>query len=252
MKTFNILNIFIFFIFIPLLAQAEEDFTLFVEANQAYERQDFITAAKSYEALIQKGHINGHLYFNLGNTYYRLGNLGAAIGNYLQAQQFLPRHEDIIANLNYLRQKTLDQKEDSETSLRLILNGWTQKVSLQEWIISLVVAATLFWASALLRLFYRREVLSWLLITCGGFALFLGVTTFIKWWTPLPVGTILTKEISIYSAPHDQATVLFQLHRGTEVTINDESENWWKIQFDSAKSGWVEKYAIYPTFPNGL
>ena len=118
--------------------------------------------------------------------------------------------------------------------------------------ISFVFAATLFWASAFLRLFYRREVLSWFLITCGGFVLLLGVTTFVKWWTPLPVGAILTEEISIYSAPHDQATVLFQLHGGTEVTINDETENWWKIQFDSAKSGWVEKHAIYSIAPNGL
>jgi len=247
-------GIFLFFsvFFSIVTAQDRESIALFMEANQAYENQNFANSATLYEALIEKGHRNGHLYYNLGNAHYRLGNLGQAIGYYLQARHDLPRHEDLIANLAYARQQTTDQKENQEHSWRETFEEWSGPLSLKEWLLFLIVCNGFFWGIAVLRLFYRREIFSWLLFLSGGLTVFLGVGAFIKWWAPLPLGIILPQESAIYSAPHPQATVLFQLHEGTEVVIEDEAKQWRKVRFESTQKGWIEKKNLFLVAPQTL
>ncbi len=233
-------------------AQERASIALFMEANRAYQTQNFANSAQLYESLLAQGHRNGHLYYNLGNTHYRLGNLGKAIGYYLQALDDLPRHEDLIANLAYARQQTTDQKENQEHSWRETFQEWSGPLSLQEWLLVLMVCNGFFWGIAILRLFYRREVFSWLLFLSGGLTVFLLVGAFIKWWAPLPLGIILPQKSAIYAAPHQQATVLFELHEGAEVVIQDEAKQWLKVRFESTQKGWIEKKNLFLVAPQTL
>ena len=66
--------------------QVEE---LFFKANQAYKQGQFQDAIIAYRQLIESGHSNGHLYYNLGNCYMRLGQVGAAILSYERARLLL-------------------------------------------------------------------------------------------------------------------------------------------------------------------
>ncbi|MBF0288504.1 MAG: tetratricopeptide repeat protein [SAR324 cluster bacterium] len=253
MRHLNFWILILLFLISPLLAvnaQEEARASFFVEGNQAYEEQDFAKAAKLYESVLQEDHANGHVYYNLGNTYYRMGKLGQALGYFLKAMQYLPRHEDIIANLQYVRLQTTDQKEDTDRSWRQIFNTWTVDFTRQEWIIFLVLCNTVFWIVTVVRLFYHREILLWLMILFGSGTVFLMVACFLKWWSPLPIGVILPKETTVYSAPHQQATVLFQLHEGAEVTIEEEAEDWVEIQFEPTKKGWVGKKSLFIIHPN--
>ena len=232
-------------------AQEQQSISVWVAANQAYREQRFLQAATSYETLLARGHINGHLYYNLGNAYFRLNDMGKAIGYYLLAFQYLPRHEDLIANLNYARMQTIDRRENPGSSWREVFRQWSSPMTLQEWFLLLVIASGIFWGGALVRLFYRREILSWLVILSGGLTLFLFVGLFIKWWAPLPTATILPQESVVFSAPHRQSTVLFRLHAGTEVTIEEEMEQWIKIRFEPTQKGWVERNSLFLVYPPG-
>ncbi len=252
LKCWIFLSLFLVPQFFVVNAQEQTYASLFVAANQAYEEQEFAKAARLYESILQGNYANGHIYYNLGNTHYRIGNLGRALGYYLKAIQYLPRHEDIIANLQYVRQQTKDQRESTERSWREIFNTWSSNFTLQEWILFFIISNVMFWTVALVRLFYRREILFWLMILFGGGTFFLATASFLKWWAPLPTGVILPKETAVYSAPHQQATVLFQLHEGTEVIIEEETEEWIEIQFDPTKKGWVGKQSLFIIHPNQL
>ncbi len=233
-------------------AQEERVISAFMEANEAYNNQDYAKAVELYQGVITQGTQSGHLYYNLGNAHYRLGNLGLAIGYYLQALVHLPRNEDVLANLNYLRQQTKDQKESTERSWRNIANDWTQGFTLKEWLWSLVILHGLFWGALLLRLFFPREAVTWLVALSGAFTVFLVIATILRWWAPHPVGVILPQTAAIRSAPHAQTTVLFELHEGTEVTIATEEQEWIEIQFDSEKKGWVERQLLFIVLPHDL
>lgn len=218
---------------------AQDSVSLFVSANQAFMDQDFLKAEAQYEELLEAGHQNGHLYYNLGNTHYRLGNLGKAIGNYLKAKNFLPTHEDLNANLQYLRGKTKDQRESEEASWATIFQDWTAPLSLSSWSILLLIANALFWGLALLSLFKSREIVSWLLVFAGVLTLAVMVATGLKWLSFQPMGVILESEISVMSAPHQDSKVLFVLHEGTETKVGEVRDNWTEIEFEPTKKGWV-------------
>ena len=52
---------------------------LLFQANQSYLDGEYELAADRYEAILARGHVNGHIFFNLGNCYFRLNQLGRAI-----------------------------------------------------------------------------------------------------------------------------------------------------------------------------
>ena len=91
-------------------AQASEDIhSLLFLANQAYLEDRYEEAAGLYEMIVETGHLNGHVFFNLGNTYIRLGELGRALLNYKKASVLLPRDGDLKANLQYARSLAKDR-----------------------------------------------------------------------------------------------------------------------------------------------
>ena len=226
----------------PLKAQAQEQVVRLVEANRAFEQQDFAHAVRLYESLLQEGYKNGHLYYNLGNAYFRRNDLGQAIGNYLKAAHYLPRNEDLRANLNYARSQTKDQKAaPPQQTFRLVLQKWSNPLTLQEWLGLLLVFNGIFWGVGLLRLFYGQEIFSWVMFLAGGLALFVAVGAASRWLAPVTLGTVLPPQSAIYSAPHKNSTILFELHAGTEVIVEEAAPQWAKIQFEPTRQGWIQK-----------
>ncbi|MGY8765718.1 MAG: tetratricopeptide repeat protein, partial [Nitrospinaceae bacterium] len=128
------LSIFIFFFLInSIWAQENNALTDISNANELYHDKDYIAAAKIFKNLIAEGHVNGYLYFNLGNTHMRLGEIGPAILNYLLAKSLLPRNESIEANLKYAINKTVDRLDPPRTGFIQELFFWVQAASLNEY-----------------------------------------------------------------------------------------------------------------------
>jgi len=80
----------------------------FFEANQAYKTGRFQEAANAYIRLIEEGHENGHLFYNLGNACFQIGELGKAILYYEKASLLIPRDADLSFNLSHARSRTQD------------------------------------------------------------------------------------------------------------------------------------------------
>src|SRR3981081_3475524 len=99
-----------------LLAEAvtAADESAFAKANQAYAEARLQEAAESYESLVQSGHWNATLFYDLGNAYYRLGSFGKAILNYERALALDPRHPEADANLRLARDeaRALELRKD--------------------------------------------------------------------------------------------------------------------------------------------
>ena len=85
-------------------AQIMQDIpSLLFKANEAYLAGNYPEAAELYQAIDMSGHLNGNIFYNLGNCYMRLGETGKAILNYKKARLLLPRDGDLKANLQYAR-----------------------------------------------------------------------------------------------------------------------------------------------------
>src|SRR6476469_403736 len=75
----------------------------FAKANQEYAQGHFKEAIAGYEALVQGGHWNANLFYDLGNAYFRTRDFGRAILNYERALALDNHHPEATANLQIAR-----------------------------------------------------------------------------------------------------------------------------------------------------
>jgi tetratricopeptide (TPR) repeat protein len=214
-------------------------------ANQAYLEGLYEEAADGYEALLERGHLNGHVLFNLGNAYIRLGELGKAILHYKKASVLLPRDGDLKANLQYGRSLTKDRIEEVSPSFWHSLAFWYFGMNFRELLIAFVFLNTLLWGSALLHLYRESEWVKWSFWLSLLLSLILGVSAGLKYRESVrnTGGVILAEESPVRAGFSRSDTTLFVLHEGAEFTILDEEKGWWKIELQDGKKGWLNAHA---------
>jgi tetratricopeptide (TPR) repeat protein len=224
-------------------AEQEQDaiHSLLFLANQAYLEDRYEEAAGHYESIVEAGHLNGHVFFNLGNTYVRLGELGRAILNYKKASVLLPRDGDLKANLQYARSLAKDRIEEPSPSLWNTLAFWYFGMNLGELLIALVIMNLLFWSSAIFNLYRSSEWAKWSLWLSLLLTLLLGASAGMKARESFrnAGGVLLEDEAPVRAGFSRNDTTLFVLHEGAEFTILDEEQGWWKIAIVDGKKGWL-------------
>jgi len=217
--------------------------TLFIEANKYYQEEKYSDAALRYEKLIHSKVSNGEIYYNLGNSYFKMGMLGKAILSYRLAELYLPRDEDLKANLKYARQLTKDKIESKQfLSFLKEFCFWYSKLSIKELLIVFLIAHGLFWALAIIRIFWGKEYQNLMLFINLALVVVLGCSLALKMYnyTYNIDGVVFAKEITVRSGNGFSNTALFQLHDGAEFKIIKQDTNWIKIELGDGKRGWVE------------
>jgi tetratricopeptide (TPR) repeat protein len=215
-------------------------------ANQLYNQNQFREAAEIYERVIAGGMENGHLYYNLGNTYFRMGSLPKAILNYVKAQNLLPRNEDVEANLEYAVRQTADQLDGRKPHVLESVLFWVGDLNLSEHRMALFWINLAFWVAMAVRLRHQTPATQSARNILLAFLVLALVSTGFRWHqeTRQSIGVILPQQIDVHSGWNATTVVLFQLHRGTLVSISQEKENWYAIELSSEKKGWTLKSNI--------
>jgi len=216
------------------------------QANQLYNQNQFGEAAEIYEQAVTHGMKNGHLYYNLGNTYFRMGNLPKAILNYVKAQNLLPRHEDVEANLEYAVRQTVDQLDGRKLHALESILFWVRDINLSEHRMALFWINLAFWIAMAVRLRHRTPATQSARNILLAFLLLALVSTGFRWHqeTRQSIGVILPQQIDVHSGWNTTTVALFQLHQGTLVSISQEKENWYEIELPGDKKGWTLKSNI--------
>lgn len=219
-----------------------------MKAEQAYDEGRFGDAVQAYLSVHQAGHINGHVYYNLGNAYFRDGDVGHAMAAYLAARNYLPRDPDVRANLKYASSRIQDRlPTESPASIGDQVLFWTGSTTFEEQIRGLLVALTLFFLSlamATWRSDWRRAWLS----TAGGLGLVsLVIAAGCAWKTHALQnwGSVVTQSADVYSGPSEQGnSVLFTLHQGAPVRIDGVKGSWTKVVLSDGKKGWLPQTQV--------
>ncbi len=220
---------------------------VFLKANQAYKDGDFNKAAGLYEQLLKLGIVNGNIFYNLGNAFLKAGSIGKALVNYRKAELFMPRDEDLLANIQYTLQQTTDKIEGRDPYAFLkTLCFWYSRLSLKELCIVFLAFNVLLWGSAIVRIFYRWEYSGLVLYGLIFFTVLVGASSAIKIYSYYSdcSGVVIAKAITVRSGSSMNDTVLFQLHEGAEFEWLEENEGWVKIQLRDGKKGWVQKETV--------
>ena len=211
------------------------------QANGFYQTNQYPKAAEIYENLLAHGIENGHLHYNLGNTYIRMGKTGKAILSYLKAKPFLPRNEDLQANLNYAIYETTDKLDWERSDSDHNLFFWIDEFTLEEYLMILLAVNIAFWLTMGVWVTQRTRFMDVTRkILLGALILTLASTGFC--WhhqAHWDYGVVLQEIIQVHSEVGADRVVLFELHEGAVVKIREEKSQSYRIALPDGETGWA-------------
>ncbi len=214
---------------------------LVAEAGTAFAKGDYDAALAKYEQALTSGHVNGHLYYNLGLAYFRKARTGEAMAAFLAARRYLPRDPDVRANLRFVTAKVRDKLEtESQVGSFHALAFWVRRTTPREVAVAFAAAAilaALALASTVIVPGLRR-LRGWALGALAvpallGGALAVSVSGDEVW------GAVTRTQAQVYSGP-DKNTLVFELQEGAPFrTFARSGSGFWGIELSDGKKGWV-------------
>jgi tetratricopeptide (TPR) repeat protein len=211
-----------------------------VQAKDLYRK-----TAMRFERIIREGGIkNGKLYYNLGNVYFRMKDIGRAIANYRRAEQYMPNDPNLKQNLEYAREKRLDEiEEKQETKVLKTLFFWHYDLSTKARVIIFSVCFMLLWIFAGIRIFVIRPFVGWCISLAVMLSLLLAVslvTEEVGLRKSRP-GVVISPEVVARKGNSDTYEPSFKdaLHAGTEFTLIEDRDNWYHVELADSRTCWV-------------
>lgn len=221
------------------------------DADSAYINSDYTTASQIYEYLLQSGE-SADIYYNLGNSYYKSDHIARAILNYERALLLKPGNDDIRANLEIARSKTVD-KIDSVPEIFFVswIKSLINSISIDAWsrwgiafFILLIISLYFFIflkSTVFKKIGFIGSLTCTLLVVCTNvFASYQKRTL-----TDRNTAIVISPSVTIRSTPNENGTSLFVLHEGSKVFLKDNSMKLWKeITIEDGKVGWISSSDI--------
>ena len=230
------------------LARAEDDgdgakgLDLARQGSEAMAAGDMTGALANFEALAAEGHVNGHLYYNMGIAAYRVGHLSDAVAAFLAARRFLPRDPDVAANLRFVLGRIPDKLQaqpprGADAPVAFLLDSVTARelaifLGLLIGTVGSIMLATVV-RPALAP--WRRHVLIATILPALA-----AVLLALKLSRPEVWGSVAGPSARVHAAAGEQNAVLFELREGAPVLVEERgASGYLKIQLSDGKSGWI-------------
>ena len=233
------------------LAQRQDAAANFQSGNEYYARNNYGAAIEQYEKILSSGVLSEVVLYNLANANFKSKQLGKAILCYEKAQRIAPQDREITENLNFARTQIADKVERPQegffvSQLRRVTN-WLSLDTETALAVALFIAANgafaLFWLDAIPGL--SRLALYACLVFLGLFMI-LGSSNLLRiyWQETVREGVILVEKADVLSGPASDSPVLFSIHEGLKVRIENDLPDWVQISLENGWNGWVKKDAL--------
>ncbi len=215
------------------------------ESDPAAARDLYTKALLRFKRLVDEGDIkNGKLFYNIGNINFLLDDIGRAILNYRKARQYIPHNPNLAKNLAYARSMRQDKLETKEQEKILqTLFFFHYDLAAKTRLILLGFAYVSFWIFAGMKIFTRRPFTSWGLGVALLFILLFGGSLLAesRGATMGHSGVILAPEVSGRQGDADSYQPSFEepLHAGTEFTLKEKRQGWWRIELPDGRTTWI-------------
>jgi tetratricopeptide (TPR) repeat protein len=218
----------------PTFAQ-QGNLELFEKANSLYNKGEYQTAIEDYLKISESGQHSAELYYNLGNAYYKLNQIAPSIYYYEKALLLKPKDPDILNNLQYAENMTIDAIDVlPQTGIDRLVSSVVGVFSHTTWAIGSIVFMFLFVVVFLLYYFSSYHRQKRLFFVLSFFMLLLSIAAVVGAYKEYTIqnsktlAIIFAKETSVTSEPNMGSEEIFQLHEGTKVNVLDTMGGWKK------------------------
>lgn len=229
---------------------------IFAEANQSYQRgmeagvedpgqakQEFETAARKYQTLLDSGVSNGKLYFNLANACLHSGQSGRAIANYERAARMMPGNSAVRANLQLARQQLDESNAEEVQSAWRGFAEWHNSMSPTIRIGIGVFAWLALWTAAAACLYWKKRGLR-VVAAVSALVCILSVVSLSVWDSQRPDvdhGVVVSKQVVLrvgngetFEAKYDQP-----VSEGELFEVVSNRGDWLHVKLEDGRTGWL-------------
>ena len=231
---------------------AQDDATLLVQAEQAYNQNNFAQAQELYQRISDK---TPSVYYAMGNCAYTLDKLGYALLYWRKAERDwgLWGRGPLVKNIDLVKQKTLQQKElDTNAAYpKIVLNFLT---TVQQAFFSVIRAIPLLYLQILvlvlwamlffyLRCFGKRKQKALVCLLFGLLALSASMLALKYSFQHQKRLVVLQKESPLLSGPGRNFAPKGHLPEAQEADILKESVDFYRIRVNK-HIGWIDKQFV--------
>jgi tetratricopeptide (TPR) repeat protein len=218
----------------------------FEEANARYNDGDYQEAIDIYTSILEEGQHSSELYYNIGNAHYKLNNVAPSIYYYEKALLLNPNDKDLLNNIAYAKNMTIDAIEVvPEVGFSKLIKTLTNTMSFDNWA-KLSVSLVIFFVLLFLTYYFSQItgkkrlafITSLLSLILAFIALGFAFNNYDLNQKNNPA-IVFVKESQVKSEPNLRSAGAFEIHEGTKVQVIDTVSNWKKIRLSDGKSGWV-------------
>jgi tetratricopeptide (TPR) repeat protein len=219
----------------------------FEKANRLYDEGNYQKALSIYDSLYKAGYENTAIAYNAANAYYRLGNIGMATVYYERALAYSPEDEDVLFNLEIIRQLTIDEIKPLPKPLFVM---WFRTLSATlSWSTWMGLSIILIWTSWIYHAYRRwkgKRGVHWVFVAVSTLSVIMLVIAIENYTfnSTLQRAVVLEDTVYLKNEPNESGTDLFLLHEGTVVEVRDNLGDWYKIWLEDGKVGWVSQSAL--------
>ena len=218
-------------------------------ARTAYTDGDHAKALALFDSVAHEWN-SAALQLAIGNCHFKLNDVPRAILHYERALLLEPGAEDVKANLELARQRTVDRVHElPRFSLGSSWERWVGGSDVDQWArrsLWLWSLTVLFCMIALLMRGILRIVglsLTGLSLAATLLAVFLaaGRTAQVR---DTAGAIVLQPRIEVTSEPRAGSTTLFMLHAGTKVELRKTEAGWCEVALANGNLGWMPATAL--------
>ncbi len=207
-------------------------------ANALYADGQFESARALYESLVEQGHSDPALYYNIGNCCTRLGALGEARLWFERALLFDPANEETLHNLEWLNARLTDAlPAPNEPLLHWIGHQFRTALAPEQW----GLLAGVFFVVALILLVvrkFKKPALSWRLpLTLSSIGLLLLLVAQMS--IPQSNQIVVVSNNSYgYSAPDANGKRIVLLSEGSSGRLVRDTQGWFYVALGDGRQAW--------------
>lgn len=244
-------NIFVILFTLVSTSILGQNETLFNKATDAYNEGKYEQAIENYLEIVENNQHSAELYFNLGNAYYKLNQIAPSIYYYEKALLLKPKDSEILNNLSYAQNMTLDAIEIMpKTGLAKIYDDLIGFLSFDQWGYSAVIFMLLFVILYIAFYYLRYATQKRIAFITSIIALIIAIASLVfaflqfnEFKADQPA-IIFAEEVSVKSEPNERSQVVFELHEGTKLNVLEELNDWKKVRIADGQTGWLSSESI--------
>jgi tetratricopeptide (TPR) repeat protein len=224
---------------------------LFDQATEAYNQGEYDKAISLYQEILRGGQHSAALYFNLGNAHYKNNEIAPSIYYYEKALLLEPGDPEILNNLGFARNMTLDAISPiPKTDLQRFYERVVFALTTDQWAYLGIFLVILFVAGYLLFLIFGTPNRKRIALLGSLAALGLGLLSTALSYLQLRAyqqdqpAIVFARELTVRSEPNPDSPEAFLLHEGTRVQVDDSLGQWRKIRLADGQIGWAPSGSV--------